>query len=644
MRRRIVFALSSLVVIWACKRNATLIDSTVNVKLEDLRIETADPKYVRFLPAAGQPKSAYQQSYEQAMVQYSQKHYCPNNQPCADAKYQLDDIKGIVLHYTATFTFPFNLVGQDEKISAGNPPVSCHYIIYNTGKKTNNSNISFIESLDVGLEKVGATGQVKIYQTLPLDVRGRCAYGGNHRSISIEVHSSDEASLLADAESMKAAALLTAALLKEYDLTIDDVYSHQEVDEKLRPANAQDTSKLPLWSINYNKSQGAYGKTDPGETAMAVMKGVTELIMKKDQTDNQGVSSSENQEAATQSSESISLGPTRFFVQVQAGFDFSTGQSQRTVIKERLAQSKLSSGQQNPAAGQLCFMGSGNSNRRIDLTSAIRVEQANHSEIKFDPAANQLVQVVNNTLTSQPCTLKRGWIFDAHWQRNQAQTQTTQTQAVSGDELRAPANSIAIDRSGQVGDLPRTADELAQFYLANPTMIKRETKKLWNKSYSCAATLTTLLRLADLPVGALALLTNQVEASLQYCGWQKKTDFFTVTPGDICFNDHQVSNVACSWSHVYMFLKWQDKLNLKASILDNNGIPRHGFYISKNSRYSKTSLCYSPPASGVNTCARRMDLVSPGPLGQPVKAGSSQVCTEARLKELTRGYPKTNLR
>jgi hypothetical protein len=160
-------------------------------------------------------------TWRPAIAAYSERHY---GERTAD----LTPI-AIVVHYTAGSTFPWNLV--ESTASSGEAPgLGCHYVVD------------------------GATA----YQLLPDDVRGRCALGANHRSLSIEIVAADEADLLGRSTSLDVAARLIAALRARHGIAADAVYGHAEIDRF--------DGAIP-WVFDLRHAKGS-GKIDPGPAAL----------------------------------------------------------------------------------------------------------------------------------------------------------------------------------------------------------------------------------------------------------------------------------------------------------------------------------------------------------------------------------------
>jgi N-acetyl-anhydromuramyl-L-alanine amidase AmpD len=161
-------------------------------------------------------------TWRPAIAAYSDRHY---GEPTAD----LAPI-AIVVHYTAAASFPWNLV--DSTTSSGEAPgLGCHYVVD------------------------GATA----YQLLPDDVRGRCALGANHRSISIEIVATDEADLLRRPASLDVAARLIAGLRARHGIAADAVHGHAAIDRF--------DGAIP-WVFDRLHAKGS-GKIDPGPEALA---------------------------------------------------------------------------------------------------------------------------------------------------------------------------------------------------------------------------------------------------------------------------------------------------------------------------------------------------------------------------------------
>ncbi len=165
-------------------------------------------------------------SYKPLIAAYSQRHYAENT-------WNLDP-KVIVLHYTVSKGFPWNLVNTNA-FANETPGLSVHYAIQE----------------DI------------IWQILPDQIRSRGAYGINHRAINIELVAMHANDLATKSKTLTQAAALTHCLMQRYQIPLSKVYSHQQVgtmDKQIVP------EALDLIH------PGPYHKIDPGEANMQTIK------------------------------------------------------------------------------------------------------------------------------------------------------------------------------------------------------------------------------------------------------------------------------------------------------------------------------------------------------------------------------------
>ncbi len=153
---------------------------------------------------------------------YSERHY-------GESTWELNPTC-IVLHYTVTRGFPWNLVNT-ESFKGETPGLAVHYVI---------------------------DGQ-KIWEILPTNVRSRGAYGINHRAINIEMIADDAADLATKQETMDTCRELVRLLMKRHGVEKSHIYSHEDV-------GTMDRKKVPevLDLVN----GGPYHKIDPGQENM----------------------------------------------------------------------------------------------------------------------------------------------------------------------------------------------------------------------------------------------------------------------------------------------------------------------------------------------------------------------------------------
>ena len=105
-------------------------------------------------------------------------------------------------------------------------------------------------------------------------------------------------------------------------------------------------------------------------------------------------------------------------------------------------------------------------------------------------------------------------------------------------------------------------------YLSEYSTIKGKVDDFYRGSFRCAAFASTALRHAGFNV-TQKLITNEVETQLKGLGWTKVTDMGALRAGDVVFTDKATSNVPNTWSHVYVFHRYDGKGI--AIISDNNG-------------------------------------------------------------------------
>ena len=153
---------------------------------------------------------------------YSERHY-------GESTWQLNP-SCIVLHYTVTKNFPWNLVNTNS-FKGETPGLAVHYVV-----KGN-----------------------KVWEILPPDVRSRGAYGINHRAINIEMVAMNADDLAQKPETLETCRQLCKLLMNRYAIEKDHIYSHQDVGSMSR-------RKVPevLDLVN----GGPYHKIDPGEQNM----------------------------------------------------------------------------------------------------------------------------------------------------------------------------------------------------------------------------------------------------------------------------------------------------------------------------------------------------------------------------------------
>jgi hypothetical protein len=164
------------------------------------------------------------QTWKPQIQAYSMRHY-------GEARWHLVP-RCIVLHYTASSSFPWNLV-QSGNFAGEAPGLASHYVV----------------------------DGLKVWQILPPTVRSRGAYGINHRALNIEMVALDQADLARNRKkTLESTARLVADLASRFKIPLEEVYSHEEVA-------TMDPSCVP-WVLDL-VNPGPYDKIDPGRANMA---------------------------------------------------------------------------------------------------------------------------------------------------------------------------------------------------------------------------------------------------------------------------------------------------------------------------------------------------------------------------------------
>ena len=161
-------------------------------------------------------------SWKPQIQKYSERHY-------GESTWELNPTC-IVLHYTVTKGFPWNLVNTDS-FKGETPGLAVHYVI--DGKK--------------------------IWEILPTNVRSRGAYGINHRAINIEMVADDAADLATKQETMDTCRELVRLLMKRHGVEKSHIYSHEDV-------GTMDRKKVP--EVLDLVTGSPYHKIDPGQENM----------------------------------------------------------------------------------------------------------------------------------------------------------------------------------------------------------------------------------------------------------------------------------------------------------------------------------------------------------------------------------------
>jgi N-acetyl-anhydromuramyl-L-alanine amidase AmpD len=161
-------------------------------------------------------------SWKPQIQRYSEKHY-------GESTWRLDPTC-IVLHYTVTKNFPWNLVNT-ESFAGESPGLAVHYVI-----KDN-----------------------QVWEILPPDVRSRGCYGINHRAINIEMVAMDADDLATKPETLKTCQKLCKLLMTQYGIEKSHIYGHQDVATMSR-RNVPECLDLV--------TSAPYHKIDPGAQNM----------------------------------------------------------------------------------------------------------------------------------------------------------------------------------------------------------------------------------------------------------------------------------------------------------------------------------------------------------------------------------------
>lgn len=166
-------------------------------------------------------------------------------------------VQGIVLHYTAGRDFPWNLVESqpDSARSVTGPGLACHFVVVRN----------------------------RVYQLLPLDLRGRCTLGANHTTVSIEIMAPNAATLAADDVSLRTAARLAVLLLEHFQLSslpdaLDRLYSHSEIDA-LVAKQKEPGSGTGRYRFFWDHLQNGSGKADPGVDNMHTLRALAAVFL-----------------------------------------------------------------------------------------------------------------------------------------------------------------------------------------------------------------------------------------------------------------------------------------------------------------------------------------------------------------------------
>ncbi len=173
------------------------------------------------------------EEWKKEIAAYSLRHY-------GVAEWALSP-NAIILHYTATAGFPLNLI-ESRSFQNEAPGVASHFVIAEEG------------------------GSGVVYQLLPLDVMSRATFGANFCSISIEIVALNEKDLLGKQATLDTAIALVRELMARYDIPLERVYGHSEIDAFLE--------KNPHGEFFDNTIHGSFvrRKVDPGPRVMALVR------------------------------------------------------------------------------------------------------------------------------------------------------------------------------------------------------------------------------------------------------------------------------------------------------------------------------------------------------------------------------------
>jgi N-acetyl-anhydromuramyl-L-alanine amidase AmpD len=161
-------------------------------------------------------------TWKPQIQKYSERHY-------GESTWELSPTC-IVLHYTVTDGFPWNLV-RTESFRDERPGLAVHYVVDGD----------------------------RVWEILPPNVRSRGAYGINHRAINIEMVAKDADDLAARPKTLETCRRLCQELMNVYAIDKSHIYSHQDVASMRK-------SKVP--EVLDLVTGAPYDKIDPGEANM----------------------------------------------------------------------------------------------------------------------------------------------------------------------------------------------------------------------------------------------------------------------------------------------------------------------------------------------------------------------------------------
>ncbi len=161
-------------------------------------------------------------SWKSQIADYSNRHY-------GEPTWKLEPTC-IVLHYTVSEGFPWNLVNT-HSFKGETPGLAVHYVVDGS----------------------------KIWEVLPPKVRSRGAYGINHRGINIEMIAMEAQDLSRRQGTLNTTTQLCRYLMKDFQIPKSQIYSHQQV-------STMDTRIVPEAFDLINPYP--YHKIDPGPANM----------------------------------------------------------------------------------------------------------------------------------------------------------------------------------------------------------------------------------------------------------------------------------------------------------------------------------------------------------------------------------------
>ncbi|MGV3523386.1 MAG: N-acetylmuramoyl-L-alanine amidase [Candidatus Sericytochromatia bacterium] len=157
-------------------------------------------------------------SWKPQISAYSQRHYGENT-------WELEP-QVIVLHYTVSQGFPWNLVNTPD-FAGETPGLAVHYVV----------------------------DGAQLWQLLPDNVRSRGAFGINHRAINIEMVAMHAADLQTRRKTLDTTVALVRCLMQTHAIPLNKIYSHEDVS-KMNPTLTPEVKDL--------LHPQPYGKQDPG--------------------------------------------------------------------------------------------------------------------------------------------------------------------------------------------------------------------------------------------------------------------------------------------------------------------------------------------------------------------------------------------